>query len=366
MTNLELTELCDIFFDAYQIPLCLFDAEGILQKQFFGPGRRQTALYLADSAAVMHMEKGTHLPVLRLDEKGACWCLIPIHGETLLFGPVQTGSSPRFPYENIPEHSWGGMRSISRSLVSLLLGKDAPLIEKNTSISNTRIAKSMAELEPEELDLNSYDEIYDCVENGDLAQLDHLLKSGTFLPYLDQVIRDKDSAVIVYHFNLAKTYHAALAAGVPINDAAPLVGLCISEMQKYRSLAAYKAGIQRMVYDFARYSSQYANRRYSPLVNRALMYIKNHLYSPVSASMIAEHCRTAVSTLQHRFKEETGKSLSDSIRENKIERSCYFLEHTDLSCSDIAFKMGYCSQSYFISQFKKEKGLTPQAYRRQG
>ena len=64
-------------------------------------------------------------------------------------------------------------------------------------------------------------------------------------------------------------------------------------------------------------------------------------------------------------KEETGRSISDVIRDKKTERACYFLKHTDLPCSDIAFKMGYCSQSYFISQFKKVMGVTPNDYRLQ-
>ena len=366
MTNLDVNELCEIFFDSYRIPLCLFDAAGNLQKQFFGPGRRQTALYLADSASVLSSEKDTSISTLLLDENGSCWCLIPLGNERLLFGPVQTGSSSFFPYESIPEHSWSGMRSISRSLVSLLLGKDAPLAEKNTPISDTRIARRMAESEREGFELDPFDEIFDCVQKGDLEQLDRLIKESSFLSYQDQISKDQTTAVTVFHFNLAKTYHAALAAGVPINDAAPLVGLYISEMQKYRSLAAYKAGIQRMIYDFTRYSSQYKNKHYSPLVNRAEMYIKNHLYSPVSPATIAEHCHASISTLQHRFKEETGISLSDSIRKNKIDRACYFLKHTDLSCNDIAVKMGYCSQSYFITQFKKEMKMPPANYRSHG
>ena len=364
--TLNLTEICEIFFESYRIPLGLFDSEGNLQKQFFGPGRRQTALYLQDSISVLHAESGNALPVLRLDEKGACWCLIPLPEGTLLFGPIQTGSCSFFPYEGIPEHSWGGMYSISRSLVSLLLGRDVPLTEKKTTISDIRIAKKMAETDREEHDLDPYDEIFECVLNGDLEQLDQLFKAGDFISYQNQINKDIDSATTVFYFNLAKTYHTALNAGVPINDAAPLVSLYLSEMKKYRSLSAYKAGIQRMLYDFTRYTNQYTNRKYSPLVNRALMFIRNHLYSPVTPSTIAAHCRASVSTLQHRFKEETGRTLSESIRKNKIDRACYFLQHTDLPCSDIAAKMGYCSQSFFISQFKKEKGLTPQAYRRQG
>ena len=359
----NLTELCGIFFEAHRIPLGFFDKEGNLQKQFFGPGRRQTALYLADSASILHTEYGAALPTLRLDAKGACWSLIPLNGGTLLFGPVQTGSCSYFPYESIPEHSWNGMRGISRSLVSLVLGQEAPLVEKNTAISHDRIARKMVETEREKMDLDPYDEIFDCVRNGDLEQLDRLFTTSTFLDYQDQINKDMETAVTVFYFNLAKTYHTALDAGVPINDAAPLVGLYIGEMRRYRSIASFKAGIQRMLYDFTRYTSQYTNKSYSPLVNRALMYIGNHLYSPVSASTVAEHCKASVSTLQHRFKEETGRSISDVIRDKKTERACYFLKHTDLPCSDIAFKMGYCSQSYFISQFKKVMGVTPNDYR---
>ena len=64
LKQINLTELCEIFFASYSIPLGLFDREGNLQKQFFGPGRRQTSLYLTDSAAVLHTEYNAALQAM--------------------------------------------------------------------------------------------------------------------------------------------------------------------------------------------------------------------------------------------------------------------------------------------------------------
>ncbi len=71
----------------------------------------------------------------------------------------------------------------------------------------------------------------------------------------------------------------------------------------------------------------------------------------------------SISTLQHRFKEETGMSVTDMIRAKKVEKAGFFLKHTNISCGDIAYRMGYGSQSFFIRQFRKVTGITPMEYR---
>ena len=107
------------------------------------------------------------------------------------------------------------------------------------------------------------------------------------------------------------------------------------------------------------------DERYSPLINQAIMYIRENIYAQPTVEEIAAHCMTSLSTLQHRFKEETGMSVKEKIRRSKMERACFFLKNTDLSCSDIAYRMGYGSQSYFIKQFRSMTGMTPAEYRKQ-
>ena len=363
MIELNDDRIFEIFFDSWHIPIGVFGAGGILEKLYSDGGKRQTEMYLRDCRFILDAEKDTPSSVLRFDPAGSCWCRIPFHGGALLFGPVQTGRNPAYPYEGVPEHSWTGFRDIARCLISMLQGKDAALIEKEESYTEAHTARRMYQTDREKNELNSFDELFDCVRRGDLRQLRELMDSEKYRQYLDSVMTDMRSAGTVFQFHLAKTYHSALAAPVSLQELSPLVSLYLSEEPKYRSIAAYQAGMRRVMYDFTRYVDQYRNGIHSALVNRVLLYINENLYSPVTVEEIAEHCSVSVSTLQHRFKEETGHSVTSRIRAKKIERACYFLKHTNIPCGDIAFKMGYGSQSYFGRQFKKVMGFTPQLYR---
>lgn len=356
-------EICDIFYDTYRVPIGCFSREGRLIKLYSETGRRQTTLYMADAAGILAKAEDRVSARLCFDDKGAAWCLIPFEDETITLGPVQTGHADAFPYEKIPEYSPKSLQKTVRCLISLLAGKDFPLTEEEYNTPQGQNARQMYRHDVGIDDLNAFDDIYDCVRHGDLEQLDILLKSGAFTDYQSKVISNLTEAATVFHFNLAKTYHTALEATAAINDLSALVGLYLTRMQRFKSIASYKAGTLQMLYNFTRFVRQYRKKGASPLVGQALVYIRNHLYTPVRVEEIAAHCNVSLSTLQHRFREETGQALTDRIRAEKTERACFFLKYTDLPCGDIAFKMGYCSQSHFISQFKKALGMTPGQYR---
>ena len=404
-------DILEMFYDSFKIPAGIFDREGKLQKLFFAGGTRLTKLYLADASFVLEKYTGNakstkynpedaglaqenHTGAARLtrpnsedpgsaskkdsdialedpaelllDKNGSCWCVMPYAEETILLGPVQTGRNPLFAYEGIPEHTGNGFFNIARYIVSLLCGADKVLLNKEDAYTEEFAARHMYRkgYVDVEVELQSFDEIFLCVMTGDRARLDDLLHSGSYLRYLDNVMPDLQTARTVFQFNLAKTYHSAQQSQLPISDLTPLVNMYLTESAGYKSLAAYKSGMLRMLYDFTRYVSQYRDDRYSPLVNRAIMYIREHIYTQLAVEEVAAHCMSSLSTLQHRFKAETGMSVKEKIRRSKLERACFFLKNTDLSGTDIAFRLGYGSQSYFIKQFRALTNMTPAEYRR--
>ncbi len=50
----------------------------------------------------------------------------------------------------------------------------------------------------------------------------------------------------------------------------------------------------------------------------------------------------------------------------KIEKVKEYLFYDELSLSEIAFRMGYSSVAYLSSQFKKETGMTPSEFKKNG
>lgn len=361
MKQHTIAELCEIFYEAHRIPAGIFSADSALIRLFSDFGENRLQMYLNDCAAIL--DRNDECPVLLYDAGASCWCCIPEEGMRILLGPVQTGRNPSFRYEGIREYTPERFRDISLCLIRLLQGKDAVLKDETENYAERRQAEQMFEAGEETVHLNTYDEIFECVRKGDLGELESLLETGSYTEYLNRVIKEWDEAYTVYHFNLAKTYHAALGAGVPITELAQLVELYLRDLKQDSSLAAVKSGMRRMLYDFTRYVNQYSDSRYSSMVNMALMYIKEHIYETIEVKDIASVCSAGISTLQHRFRQETGLSLTDSIRKLKAEKACYYLRYTAIPCGDIAYRLGYCSQSYFIRQFKQTMDMTPAEYR---
>ena len=366
--NLDSDDILRMFYASFKIPAGIFDRSGKLQKLFYSSGAKLTKLYLADASSVLqkHKDAGADDPaILLLDENGSCWCVIPYNEERVLLGPVQTGRNPLFAYEGIPEHTGKGFHNLARYVVSLLYSEDYPLTDREDAYTEAFAARHMYSKAYADIELQSFDDLFLCVMTGDRPRLDTLLHSGSYLRYLDSVMTDLQTARTVFQFNLAKTYHSAQQSRASISDLTPLVDMYLSESAGYRSLAAFKSGMLRMLYDFTRYVSQYRDERYSPLINQAIMFIRENIYAQPTVEEIAAHCMSSLSTLQHRFKEETGMSVKEKIHRSKMDRACFFLKNTDLSCSDIAYKMGYGSQSYFIKQFRSMTGMTPAEYRKQ-
>ncbi len=70
------------------------------------------------------------------------------------------------------------------------------------------------------------------------------------------------------------------------------------------------------------------------------------------------------STLRRLFKEQTGKTLYEFIKENKMNYAARKLLITSDAISSIAYELGYESPSYFAKCFKEIFGISPQEYRK--
>ena len=106
------------------------------------------------------------------------------------------------------------------------------------------------------------------------------------------------------------------------------------------------------------------NKVVSKYVVLAIDYIRAHVQEPLSVEQVANALSVNSSYLSKLFKKEMGKSVSEYIRDSKIEIAENMLRHLDESSLSIANYLGFSSQSHFIQVFKKSTGLTPEEYRR--
>lgn len=94
-----------------------------------------------------------------------------------------------------------------------------------------------------------------------------------------------------------------------------------------------------------------------------LNYIANNLNRKITIKDICDITHYSQTYVSREFKRLNGKSLIDYVLDFKIKTAKKFLEKTNLSISDIAFKVGYENPNDFTSIFKKKVGLNPKKYR---
>lgn len=106
------------------------------------------------------------------------------------------------------------------------------------------------------------------------------------------------------------------------------------------------------------------NSVYSQPIRKCLHYINTHLHEKLDVATLSKECGLSEDYLSYLFKKNMGINLSKYIRTQRLQASKEML-NGNYSVSDIAYYLGFCSESYFISCFKKEFGRTPKQFRNQ-
>jgi AraC-like DNA-binding protein len=94
----------------------------------------------------------------------------------------------------------------------------------------------------------------------------------------------------------------------------------------------------------------------------AIEYMKEQIQRPMSVAAIAEAVFMSESAFAHLFKQTTGTSPYQFLKQLRLERARDLLLEDGSSVSEAASNVGYTSLSHFISEFKRYFGETPRTY----
>lgn len=90
-------------------------------------------------------------------------------------------------------------------------------------------------------------------------------------------------------------------------------------------------------------------------------YIEEHIHEKLGLEMISSTFYVNKHYLSHYFKKETGFSISEYIKTQKIVAAKKLLR-SGSSVTQTALSLGFSSDSHFISVFKQMTGTTPKKY----
>ena len=105
------------------------------------------------------------------------------------------------------------------------------------------------------------------------------------------------------------------------------------------------------------------NPHLSQQVQKCVDYIEMNLDKKIRAADLAALVGYTEYYLTHKFKEETGLSVTDYIKFAKIERAKVLLKSTDQTVQDIAAALSFSTRNYFSRIFQEVTGQTPMEYR---
>ncbi|PGY13132.1 DNA-binding response regulator [Bacillus sp. AFS031507] len=100
-----------------------------------------------------------------------------------------------------------------------------------------------------------------------------------------------------------------------------------------------------------------------PVVILAKRYIDRHYYKQdLTLQEVAKEVNVSPSYLSRLLKEELGSSFIDYLTQVRIQYAIKFMENPSYKIYEIADKVGYNTQHYFSTAFKKVMGVSPSNY----
>lgn len=106
------------------------------------------------------------------------------------------------------------------------------------------------------------------------------------------------------------------------------------------------------------------NSDVSTLVYRSIEYINGNYMNDITALDCAHEIGLSYSYFSRQFCKVTGKSFREYLNSVRCNNAEKLLFTTDESISNIAYECGYSDLCYFISVFRKSRGISPNKYRK--
>ena len=205
----------------------------------------------------------------------------------------------------------------------------------------------------------------DMVRQGDINYFSALNRSSSLSPGVPvhgrDPLRQMKTSVTVFTTLVTR---AAMEGGLSPETAYPLGDSYIQTAEDCRDSGELASLASAMYHDFIyRVHQLHANPNYSHTIQKCCDYIELSLDRKIQAKDLAALVGYTEYYLTEKFKSETGLSVSDYVRQAKINRAKTLLLTTALSVSQVAERLAFNTPNYFIHVFRELEGCTPAVFR---
>lgn len=158
---------------------------------------------------------------------------------------------------------------------------------------------------------------------------------------------------------------AAIAGGVPQNDAYSLSDILIYKVSLCRNEQEYLQIFQEALESFFALAKKNNDRQDQSLhIRNCKAYISHHLNNELTPEILAAHLGISKNYLLRLFPEYENITLMQYILRERVHAAANMLKYSDFEIMRIASYFQFQSQSHFGVVFKKYIGMSPAAYRK--
>jgi YesN/AraC family two-component response regulator len=100
------------------------------------------------------------------------------------------------------------------------------------------------------------------------------------------------------------------------------------------------------------------------LIKNIILYISQNYDKELTNNDIANHFKYHSFYLNRLFKKYTGKTLHQTVIEEKIKVAKRMLKEGNLTVNEVSSELGFLDRSQFCTVFKKQTGFTPLEYKK--
>ena len=175
------------------------------------------------------------------------------------------------------------------------------------------------------------------------------------------VLRQSKTSIIVFTSLVCR---AAIEGGLSPEEAYSLGDSYIQTAEAAKSLDEL-APLAMMMYDdfIRRVHKHRTNPNLSMQIQKCVDYIEMNLDKKIVAEDLAALVGYTEYYLTHKFKEETGLSVTNYVKFAKVERAKVLLKSTPFSVREISEQLGFATRNYFSAVFQQVTGKTPMEFR---
>lgn len=205
---------------------------------------------------------------------------------------------------------------------------------------------------------------YSCIMHGDTgmlgACLEKLLADGIVAGRLSQDSLRQMKYWAVSCITIAARY--AIQGGLPEMEAYNLSDLCIRHIDLLSDENEIMNYLITKCFEITEaIKSIRIRHNYPSSIRKCVSYIDKNLHSKITLTDLSYECGLSKDYLSQLFKKITGSTVTEYIKKRRLSSAKVLLDR-GTSISDAAYGLGFCSESYFISCFKNEYGMTPKEY----